>query len=196
MLRVPVALLALALLGAATAVDAPISEIAVECVDGALASLTPALVFPLPGAEKAGTPFAEGRFGAYRPGRHARGCGRGHCGVDLSAPDGTEVLAAKAGVVGQIERSARGLGGRYVAVVHDDGTATWYMHLATVRDGLARGDRVAAGQVLGTLGRSGVSTSPTHLHFALTVGKLGHERHVDATRLLERAALVPEPPAP
>jgi murein DD-endopeptidase MepM/ murein hydrolase activator NlpD len=152
----------------------------------------PELVFPLPGATRAGSQFAEGRFGAYRPGRRGhRECGRGHCGVDLCAPAGSMVVAVRDGVVEQIARSGGGEGGRWIRVRHDDGTASWYMHLGGLRPGLKPGVAVEAGDPLATLGRTGVSTSPTHLHFAVTKGKGPRERHIDPTSLLERAVLTP-----
>ena len=151
-------------------------------------------IFPLPGGARAGTPFVDGQFGAFRAGRKAnRGCGRGHCGVDLHAPDGTPVLAIRRGRVDQVERSADGRGGRWVRLLHEDGTSTWYMHLADVRDDLVRGQDIVAGETLGTLGRTGVHSSPTHLHFAVSVGPPRREQYLDPTRLLERAELVSEP---
>jgi murein DD-endopeptidase MepM/ murein hydrolase activator NlpD len=149
----------------------------------------PELVFPIPGVVRAGPHFAEGRFGAYRPGRrHRRDCGHGHCGVDLIAPEGSVVVAVRAGRVEQIDHGG-GEGGVWIRVRHADGTASWYMHLLRVRAGLRPGVVVAAGEELGRLGRTGVATSPTHLHFALTVGAGRRERHVNPTPLLERAEL-------
>jgi murein DD-endopeptidase MepM/ murein hydrolase activator NlpD len=166
------------------------------------AARSPALVFPIPGDERADPHFAEGKFGAFRPGRRARrDCGRGHCGIDLIAHIGTPVVAVKDGVVAQIDYSSSGEGGRWIRVEHEDGTSTWYMHLAHIRRGLETGDTVQAGQQIATLGRTGVTSSPTHLHFALTRGRPGHERHLDPTKFLDLAALVaapldPEPPPP
>jgi murein DD-endopeptidase MepM/ murein hydrolase activator NlpD len=157
----------------------------------------PELIFPLPGASRAGPGFPEGRFGAYRPGRHRRDCGRGHCGIDLCAPAGSFVVAVRAGTVEQIDRGGDGdAGGRWIRVRHADGTASWYMHLAAVKPGIKAGVAVEAGDTLATLGRTGVSTSPTHLHFALTVGKGPHERHVDPTPFLDRSQLTRAPNAP
>jgi murein DD-endopeptidase MepM/ murein hydrolase activator NlpD len=150
-------------------------------------------VFPIPGVERAGPHFAEGKFGAYRRGRRGGDCGRGHCGVDLCAPAGTTVVAIRAGKVEQIDRSGSGEGGVWIRVRHEDGSASWYMHLAQIRSGIAAGVEVAAGEPLASLGRTGVSTSPTHLHFALTVKRGKRERHVDPTRLLADAELTPVP---
>ena len=165
---------------------------------GATTTLSLALaVFPIPGETRAEPHFAEGRFGAFRPGRQKRrDCGRGHCGIDLCAAVGAPVIATKDGVIAQIDQSTSGEGGRWIRIQHEDGTSTWYMHLARVREGLATGDSVNAGDKIATLGRTGVTTSPTHLHFAVTVGRPGHEKHLDPTGLLETAALVPAPTSP
>ncbi len=157
----------------------------------------PDRIFPIPGVEKASPQFAEGEYGAFRPGRrHRRDCGRGHCGIDLCAPVGTAVIAVEEGVVAQIDESTTGEGGRWIRLQHADGTATWYMHLRRIREGLHTGETVHAGQAIATLGRTGVTTSPTHLHFAWTSGKPGRERYLDPNRLLDGATLVAAPVEP
>jgi len=170
-------------------VPAPEIESAVENV--------PELIFPIAGEERAEPKFAEGKFGAYRPGRSGRrDCGRGHCGIDLCATMGSPVMVVMDGVVAQIDRSQTGEGGSWIRVEHPNGKTTWYMHLARIREGIKVGADVHAGETIATLGRTGVTTSPTHLHFALTVGKPGRERHLDPTSFLEKAALVAAPVDP
>src|SRR5215831_524097 len=103
-------------------------------------TIAPETVFPIPGTERADPHFADGKFGAFRPGRAARhDCGRGHCGIDLIASVGTPVVAVKSGLIAQIDNSSTGEGGRWIRVAHEDGTCTWYMHLAHVRKGLIVG---------------------------------------------------------
>jgi len=166
-------------------------------------TIAPETVFPIPGTERADPHFADGKFGAFRPGRAARhDCGRGHCGIDLIASVGTPVVAVKSGLIAQIDNSSTGEGGRWIRVAHEDGTCTWYMHLAHVRKGLIVGTPVNAGTQIATLGRTGVVSSPTHLHFALTVGKPGKEKHLNPAKFLAASQLIatpldPEPaPAP
>lgn len=101
------------------------------------------------------------------------------------------MVAIRDGLVEEVGGSARESGGRWLRLRHADGSASWYMHLDGVRDGLARGAKVHAGQALATLGRTGVNSGPTHLHFAITTGGGRKERHRDPTRLLARAALLP-----
>jgi murein DD-endopeptidase MepM/ murein hydrolase activator NlpD len=87
-------------------------------------------------------------------------------GLDLAAPVGTPVRAAVAGTVttvGELRENS----GRYGTVVMvasgpDGATETLYAHLDTTT--VKPGARIAAGQVIGTVGVTGFSTGP-HLHF-------------------------------
>jgi murein DD-endopeptidase MepM/ murein hydrolase activator NlpD len=83
-----------------------------------------------------------------------------HTGLDLGAPSGTPVAAAAAGVVAFA--GPMGGYGNAIDVRHADGTTTRYAHLSVI---LVRGgQRVAAGQGIGLVGSTGLSTGP-HLHF-------------------------------
>lgn len=88
------------------------------------------------------------------------GTRRVHAGVDLAARSGALVIASTAGVVAQ----AGWLGGYGLCVTidHGGGMQTRYGHLS--RLGVAAGQRVRAGQVIGLVGSTGVSTGP-HLHY-------------------------------
>ena len=88
------------------------------------------------------------------------GTRRVHAGVDLAARPGAPVIASTAGVVAQ----AGWLGGYGLCVTldHGGGVQTRYGHLS--RLGVAAGQRVRAGQVIGLVGSTGVSTGP-HLHY-------------------------------
>jgi len=99
--------------------------------------------------------------------------------VDFAAEIGTPILAARDGVVMQVESDfdKAGLnlekyGGRanFVRILHDDGTMALYAHLQ--EDGvLVRvGQRVRAGQQIGLSGNTGFTTGP-HLHFAVQVNR-------------------------
>lgn len=83
-----------------------------------------------------------------------------HTGQDFSAPTGTPVVAASAGVV-----TFAGWDGPYgnkLEITHPDGTVTWYAHLS--RLDVEAGAEVATGQGIGLVGSTGNSTGP-HLHF-------------------------------
>ncbi|MEZ4608261.1 MAG: M23 family metallopeptidase [Deinococcales bacterium] len=88
-----------------------------------------------------------------------------HYGVDLAAPLGTDILAARAGIVSE----ARWIGGygNVVYVNHNDGTQTRYAHMSQIN--VTAGQQVLQGTVLGKVGSTGVSTGP-HLHFELRIG--------------------------
>ncbi|SEN86811.1 M23 family metallopeptidase [Palleronia pelagia] len=108
----------------------------------------------------------------------AQGCDgwvshRGAAGqaVDFALPEGTPVLAARAGrVVGlRMDRSAGGLERAQVGqdnrvlVLHDDGTVALYGHLAQDSARVRVGQPVAAGDALALSGDTGYSAAP-HLH--------------------------------
>lgn len=85
-----------------------------------------------------------------------------HNGVDLAAEIGTRVVAVKGGRVVIAESKAQEYNGRYVAIEHNDGSKTMYLHLDSVS--VITGQQVNAGQMLGTVGQTGRTTGP-HLHF-------------------------------
>ncbi len=88
---------------------------------------------------------------------------RFHYGVDLSAPQGTEIYATRGGVVTSATYDGSG-GGYYVAINHLDGFVTKYLHMTHFI--VSPGQYVSAGQVIGYCGSTGASTGP-HLHFSV-----------------------------
>jgi len=85
-----------------------------------------------------------------------------HNGVDIAAPMGSPIQAARAGVV--TYSGDRGGYGNVVIIDHGDGNETRYAHCE--RLDVQPGQRVAAGEVIATVGSTGRSTGP-HLHFEL-----------------------------
>ena len=85
-----------------------------------------------------------------------------HQGIDLSAPEGTPIYASRTGVVtaATFGKSA----GYYVSINHGDGYSSIYMHMT--RYVVSKGQAVSAGQMIGYVGSTGVSTGP-HLHFGI-----------------------------
>lgn len=66
-----------------------------------------------------------------------------------------------------------------------DGTLySWYFHLAAVPRRIVPGAKVAAGEVIGLLGDTGVKQSAPHLHFSLSVKTKSHERYLDPEPLI------------
>ncbi|MEZ0347663.1 MAG: M23 family metallopeptidase [Thermus sp.] len=82
-----------------------------------------------------------------------------HEGLDLAAPLGTPVRAVAEGVVVLSQRLR--VRGEAVVLAHGMGLCTGYWHLSERR--VREGERVRAGEVLGLLGSTGLSTGP-HLH--------------------------------
>jgi murein DD-endopeptidase MepM/ murein hydrolase activator NlpD len=83
-----------------------------------------------------------------------------HDGVDIAAPAGTPVYAADGGVV-IFSGTLHGYGNT-VIIRHDDDYATIYGH--NERNLVSEGVRVARGQQIGVIGRSGRTTG-ANLHF-------------------------------
>ncbi|RPI41851.1 MAG: M23 family metallopeptidase [Bacteroidetes bacterium] len=88
---------------------------------------------------------------------------RMHTGIDFSAPVGTPVYATAGGVVEEATRSARGLGNRIV-IDHGFGYKTVYAYMDEIR--VKKGATVKRGDVIGTVGDSGLSVAP-HLHYEI-----------------------------
>lgn len=112
------------------------------------------------------------RFGDARDGGR-----RTHLGIDIAAPRGTAVVAVSDGRVERVENTK--FGGRVVWLT-EDGSARrhYFAHLESIK--VARGQRVRAGQTIGTVGTSGnASSTAPHLHYAVRVGK----DHLDPTSL-------------
>ena len=86
-------------------------------------------------------------------------------GIDIAAPSGTPIRAAAAGVVKSLDKAEGGYGWKLV-LDHGDELYTWYAHLSAFA--VAVGDRVEAGQTIGAVGTTGLSTGP-HLHFEVRV---------------------------
>lgn len=107
-----------------------------------------------------------------------------HPGVDLRAPVGTPVTAAAGGTVTMADRwYALGL---TVEILHADGSRARYAHLSSFAPGIAPGAKVAPGQRIGAVGRTGRTTG-AHLHVELR----RDGRAVDPWPWLTRTACVP-----
>ena len=108
-----------------------------------------------------------------------------HTGTDFAAPDGTPILAAADGLVTVAEFSG-GYGGLIVIEHTTDGqtVATAYAHMWQHGIHVHAGDRVTAGQHIGDVGSSGMSTG-AHLHFEVRPGGTGGEA-IDAAAWLNQ----------
>lgn len=95
--------------------------------------------------------------------------------IDIAMPVGTPVLAARGGIVMDVEEDFNRGGtnleefgdkANHVRILHDDGTMALYAHLDLASVIVRPGARVRAGQKIARSGNTGFSSGP-HLHFAL-----------------------------
>lgn len=88
------------------------------------------------------------------------GYSRMHQGIDYGAPMGSPIVAATDGTVAFA--GWHGGHGNYVQIRHAGSMGTGYAHMSRI---IAKiGEHVRAGQLIGYVGSTGVSTGP-HLHF-------------------------------
>lgn len=92
---------------------------------------------------------------------------RMHTGVDWSASRGTPIIASGNGVVEKAGWDSGGYG-RQTIIRHANGYKSSYSHQNKIAKGVVPGARIRQGQVIGTVGSTGLSTGP-HLHYELIV---------------------------
>jgi murein DD-endopeptidase MepM/ murein hydrolase activator NlpD len=85
---------------------------------------------------------------------------RMHAGVDFGAARGSPIVAVAGGTV--VFAGRHGGHGNFVRLDHGGGLATGYGHMSRIA--VSPGTRVSAGQVIGYVGSTGLSTGP-HLHY-------------------------------
>jgi murein DD-endopeptidase MepM/ murein hydrolase activator NlpD len=103
---------------------------------------------------------------------------RPHAGIDVSAPAGTAIVAPAGGVVVRVAREAGY--GNILEIDHGNGILTRYAHCARIV--ARRGQRVDRGQLIATVGNTGLSVGP-HLHY---------EIHVDGKPVDPLTYVIPE----
>jgi len=87
-----------------------------------------------------------------------------HRGIDISAPQGRQILAVEKGMV--ILIGDHYYAGQSVYVDHGQGVISAYLHLSEIA--VRRGQAVLRGELVGKVGSTGRVTGP-HLHFGLYV---------------------------
>jgi peptidoglycan LD-endopeptidase LytH len=101
--------------------------------------------------------------------KDSRSQGRVHDAIDILAPRNTPVLAVEAGRIVKLFTSDKG----GLTIYQFDPTETYsyyYAHLERYAPGLAEGNQVTRGQIIGYVGTSGNAPPDTpHLHFAITL---------------------------
>jgi murein DD-endopeptidase MepM/ murein hydrolase activator NlpD len=92
---------------------------------------------------------------------------RKHLAIDIGAPRGTPIIATADGEIVRLRREKRG----GIAIYQKDTTGKYlffYCHLERYAKGLAVGQRVSAGDVIGYVGATGHVIGGPHLHFSIT----------------------------
>lgn len=85
-----------------------------------------------------------------------------HEGLDLAAPEGSDVFASREGVVTELGEDP--IYGKYIVIQHGENWVSLYGHLSAIHTTLR--SRVRTGALIGKVGSTGQSTGP-HLHFEL-----------------------------
>jgi murein DD-endopeptidase MepM/ murein hydrolase activator NlpD len=120
--------------------------------------------------------------------------------LDLALPKGTEVLAARAGVVMQVQDdfyrngldlNKYGERANVVVILHSDGTLGVYAHLDLESVVVGVGRRVDAGALLGKSGNTGFSSGP-HLHFVVQYNHHGQLKSVPFAFTVDGAVIEPK----
>lgn len=88
-----------------------------------------------------------------------------HKGIDLAAPEGTDVYACQSATV-----STCGINdatyGNYIILDHGGGMTSVYAHLSAIA--IKKGQTIYRGQLIGKVGHTGMATGP-HLHFEIRI---------------------------
>lgn len=93
-----------------------------------------------------------------------------HTGIDVPAPSGTPIQAAKSGIV--LTSGYHSSYGNYVVLSHSNNQTTLYAHM--VSRAVAEGATVSQGQTIGYVGTTGSSTG-NHLHFEVRVNGVRYD---------------------
>ncbi len=120
---------------------------------------------------------------------------------DLTAAQFQALAAKTATETATDPQTLDAYGGRQIWIDHGNGVVTRYQNLSSIRSGIDVGIDVTAGQVIGTVGESGIPESVTapgsqvHLHVEVRVGKgfLGEGLSPGAVRGLYERLFSPAP---
>ena len=93
---------------------------------------------------------------------------RTHDAIDIMAPEGTPVVAAADGTIEKLFYSRGGGGITVYMRSPDERWSYYYAHLQGYAPGLAEGQKVRRGQIIGRVGSTGnAGAAGPHLHFAI-----------------------------
>ena len=118
--------------------------------------------------EALGDTFAQGRSGGSRV----------HDAIDIMAPQGTPVLAAAPGTIEKLFLSQGGGGITAYVRSNNKRWVYYYAHLQDYAPGLAEGQVLKRGDLIGRVGSTGnASPEGPHLHFAIHRVQPGDDWH-------------------
>ncbi len=104
-------------------------------------------------------------------GAYPRSGGRTHKGTDIMREKNTPLVAVVRGAIVSAHNADSGLGGISITMTGTDGNVYYYARLTSIREGIAAGVHVTAGEVTGYAGNTGnAAGGPVHLHFEIRPG--------------------------
>ncbi|MPW45401.1 M23 family metallopeptidase [Acinetobacter guerrae] len=102
----------------------------------------------------------------------ARSQGRRHEGIDIMAPRGTKVYSATDGLIADLRNN--NLGGKVIWILGPAGSWHYYAHLDGHKRGLAVGDYIKKGDLIGYVGNTGNARyTASHLHYGIYLSGKG-----------------------
>ncbi|MBL0057093.1 MAG: M23 family metallopeptidase [Chitinophagaceae bacterium] len=118
-------------------------------------------------------PYQKGQSFVVAQGYNGRLSHQGENAIDFSMPEGTEVLAAREGIVVRVVQNnaescpeeACKKYNNFITLLHPDGTLANYVHLKYKGSKVKPGDQVNKGYLIGFSGNTGWTNGP-HLHFS------------------------------
>ncbi len=138
-------------------------------------------------------PFKKGNSFTVHQGYNGAFSHRNENSLDFKMPEGTEITAAREGIVTDfIQHNNTGCPakscveqGNYVTIMHSDGTFAQYYHLKENGVKVNLGDQVKKGDVIALSGNTGWSNGP-HLHFVCYIPNLAEEKLMKTIKTLFR----------
>jgi murein DD-endopeptidase MepM/ murein hydrolase activator NlpD len=118
----------------------------------------PGFIFPVAGPTRFVDSFGDARLSGTSEQHWHEGC-------DVMAATGSPLVAVEDGVL-SVYGGSDPLGGLSLFLKGTSGYSYYYAHLSAFAPGLAQGDHVTAGQLIGFVGQTGDALAP-HVHFEI-----------------------------